>query len=530
MKINFKRTLSLVLTVLMIIAVVPFSGMATDGECAHNYTYTNIVSGTHSAFCILCKTGDYVSCSGGTAECGKQKECEFCHTPYGEILSHVFTAKVETEEFLADAADCQTFQEYYYSCANEGCGEKSETPFTSETNKGAHAWDEGVSNEDATCTADGTKDITCTVCGTTETVADEDSALGHDFSEEIIDEAHFFTPATCQQRARYFKDCSRCDFNAKDLGEDADRPVFETDLADHTFEIPAAPIEGTGKDRATCTSPATYYMVCSECGTSAQGKDETAFYEYGGLAEHIYINNAQEKYIVSHATCTSQAIYSKSCEFCGIAAVVNSDGEDLTTPGFDPSDITLEVYIEGEAVPEGSTANAFRWGSALNHGKTFISKDAKAPDCTNDGNTEEVTCDYCKVVLTESKKIDKLGHEYAAKPTQEYKAPTCKQYGQIGKIDCVRCKTTFAINEKGEFMSVENLKTFRIEPIGHIDENEDLVCDRPECGSLLEPEDLCTCLCHGTGLMFFVGFILKWFWKLTGAQPYCRCGIQHYTV
>ena len=533
---NFKKTLSLVLAVLMVVAVVPFSGLAAD--CEHDYVYDYYKNDKHIVECSKCTdVMEFENCSGGEATCGQQAVCQYCGTAYGETPDHDFTAAVEEDKYIATEGDCQTEKTYYYSCSVCGAsseGEEDEATFTGET-VGDHVWNDGESNEDATCTEDGTKEITCTVegCGKTEDVADEGSALGHDFTERIMDEAHLSKEATCQKRAVYFYDCSRCDFNAKDLGEDEDKPVYETDFSDHNFIVPDAPVEGTGKTPATCTRPAVFYQICSECHISAKGIDETKVYEDGGLAEHNFVNNAQDKYIVSAATCTSQAIYSKSCSDCGIAAVVNSKGEDLTTPGFDPTDINLEVYVEGdEDIPEGKTANAFYWGAALNHGKTYISTKAKEPTCTEDGCTEAITCEYCKVELTPSQKIDKLGHDYADKPKKEYKAPTCKQYGTIGEIECERCKATFAINEKGEMMSIENVGDFifALEPLGHEDKDGDQLCDRENCGAFLEPEDTCSCLCHGTGIMYFVGLILKWFWKLTGTQPYCKCGNLHYAL
>ncbi len=528
---NFKKTLSLVLAVLMVIAVVPFSGMATDSECTHNYKYTNVDTGTHSYFCTLCKTGDYAPCSPSEEEvCGQQRACKYCHEPFGDVVAHVFDQQEIDDDFEKTPGDCNTKAVYYKSCKCGALPENLETAETFEGENGDHIWGDPVSNNDATCTENATGIKTCSECGLTEDVTIENSALQHNFSEEIVDPKYLWIAPTCTTKARYYKACSRCKESSEILGEEALKPSFETDVIPHNFVVPEAPIEGTGKDTATCTKPATFYMVCSECDISAKGIDETKFYEDpdGLLKEHNYVNNAQDKYIISQATCSFQAIYSKSCNDCGIAAVVDNNGNVLGSPGFDSTSDQINVFVEGEYVPENSKANAFRWGEALNHGKTEISKEAKEPDCTNKGNTEEVKCSYCKVVLTESQDIPALGHDLAAKPLQEYKAPTCVQYGQLGKVNCERCKKTFAFNGKNEILSIDNIKDFKIEPYGHLDDDSNLVCDRPECGSLLEPSDTCTCICHSTGFMFFIAFIIKWFWQLTGSQPMCSCGEAHY--
>ena len=528
MKINFKKTLSLVLAMLMVIAVVPFSGMAT--VCEHEYAYSvSPVVGKHYKTCVKCYDNALVDCSTAEEICGQKRVCDFCERAYGDYVAHVFNQETVDSRFLKTAGDCQTKAVYYVSCKCGALPENLATAVTFEGTTGDHAWNSGTSNNDATCTQDGTKNVTCNKCGATATIKDEGSVKGHNFTLEIADADHLYTEGTCERKARYFKTCSVCNFNAKDLGEDANRPTFETDYAPHKFIVPATPIEGTGKTPATCTSAATFYKTCEVCAISAKGIDENAFYADGPLAEHNFINNAQDKYRISQATCTERAIYAKSCSFCGVGAVVNSRGEDITTPGFNPTDITLEVYVEGEYVPAGKEANAFRWGAPLNHGKTSISKEAKEPTCTVDGRTEEVKCDYCGVILTESQKVPMLGHQLAEKPSQEYKAPTCKQYGQVGKIDCVRCNTSFGINEKGELLSLENIFSFKLEPLGHEDNDHDMVCDRGECGALLEESDLCTCIaCNGQGFMYFIGWILKWVWSIMGTNQYCECGMAHY--
>ena len=51
------------------------------------------------------------------------------------------------------------------------------------TETAAHTFGDYVSDENATCTADGTKTASCTDCEATDTQPDEDSALGHTFTK-----------------------------------------------------------------------------------------------------------------------------------------------------------------------------------------------------------------------------------------------------------------------------------------------------------------------------------------------------------
>ena len=99
------------------------------------------------------------------------------------------------------------------------------------------------------------------------------------------------------------------------------------------------------------------------------------------------------------------------------------------------------------------------------------------------------------------------------------------------------------VDGSGKILTLDNLLTFdyNISALKHIDNDGDSYCDRvltgvdkdkdgkdDTCDSYLEPADLCNCLCHGTGLMYFIGWILKWFWSLTGQRPFCACGEAHY--
>ena len=66
------------------------------------------------------------------------------------------------------------------------------------------------------------------------------------------------------------------------------------------------------KSEATCTSPAVYYKSCVTCG--AQG---TETFEYGSTEPHAYIRQViTDTYKVSGATCTEKAVYNYCCATC----------------------------------------------------------------------------------------------------------------------------------------------------------------------------------------------------------------------
>ncbi|MCD7823459.1 MAG: hypothetical protein LUG86_05515 [Oscillospiraceae bacterium] len=65
-----------------------------------------------------------------------------------------------------------------------------------------HTITEYVSNNDATCTSDGTKTGVCSVCGEDETVTDEGTALGHSFTNYVSN-----NDATCTSDGTMTAEC-----------------------------------------------------------------------------------------------------------------------------------------------------------------------------------------------------------------------------------------------------------------------------------------------------------------------------------
>ena len=98
MKKNFKKALSLILAVLMAMAVVPFSGMAVEETCNHNYSYTSSpIAGKHYKTCTLCYDNELVDCSReseATVTCGSPAICDYCNSVFGTV-DHVFDSKIK---------------------------------------------------------------------------------------------------------------------------------------------------------------------------------------------------------------------------------------------------------------------------------------------------------------------------------------------------------------------------------------------------------------------------------------------------
>ena len=68
------------------------------------------------------------------------------------------------------------------------------------------------------------------------------------------------------------------------------------------------------KSEATCTSPAIYYKSCATCGEKG-----TETFEYGSTAEHSYTKQVTtDAYKKSSASCTAKAVYYYCCATCDV--------------------------------------------------------------------------------------------------------------------------------------------------------------------------------------------------------------------
>ena len=136
--------------------------------------------------------------------------------------THAYDQEVATAKHLKTPATCTRPAVYYKSCT---CGENGEETFTS------------------------------------------GSALGHEYTQKFEDAAHLKTAASkCTEHNIYWYDCSRCDSNAKNDPEAADKYFTSTTTGSHSFtekiEDAAHYMAGTGTD---CQSVKQYYYDCAYC-------------------------------------------------------------------------------------------------------------------------------------------------------------------------------------------------------------------------------------------------------------------------
>ena len=192
-----------------------------------------------------------------------------------------------------------------------------------------HSFTSYVSNDDATCTEDGTETAACNNgCGATDTRVDEGSALSHEL--ERVDEI----TATCTEPGtREHWKCARC--GALFANEDGTKPVNADELA-----IPAS---GHSPAAAWSSDESGHWHACENgCGTRLDAaahvpettgeKDATCTDEgYTGditcaACDHV-IAEGETVPATGHswcawdatepATCEKDGVETRACEACG---------------------------------------------------------------------------------------------------------------------------------------------------------------------------------------------------------------------
>ena len=353
----------------------------------HDWAVEWTTDGTsHWHKCSRCnEINDKANHSGGEATCTNPAECEVCGVEYGSALGHTESEAVRENEVPASCTVAGSYDEVVYCSV---CGEELSREEKVIDALG-HSFTSYISDNNATCTEDGTETAKCDRCEVTDTRTDEGSALGHDWAEE------WTTDGTA-----HWHECSRCD--------------EINDKANHSG--------GT----ATCIALAK----CEICGA-----------EYGDLAEHVYVENAEEQYLVSAATCTAKATYYKSCSVCGEA------GEEI----FEYGDPLGHSYGEPEWTWEGYTSATAKFTCAHGcgdvqtvaaSGGSITSEITTPAECEKEGlrtYTAKVMFGGEEYVTTTTETIEALGHDIVK---HEGQAATCTQNGWEAYDTCTRCDYT----------------------------------------------------------------------------------------
>lgn len=278
---------------------------------------------------------------------------------------------------------------------------------------------------EATCTTPGTTTKTCIYCnGTTTEVTKE--ATGHAFTLSTAEDKYLKSAATCTEDAVYYKSCCFC-------GEAGTETFTQTGTATgHNWS------EYAVTKKATCTTPGEKTSTCANCDeirtqeipaighnwddgvvTKEATEDEKGIMTFTCRncnasytvdipeKEHVHaytLNVVDEKYLAQSATCTSAALYYKSCN-CGA--------------------VGTETFSSGNPIP---------------HSFTNYVNDNNAT-CTKDG-TKTATCDACGTA-TDTVTIEGSAKGHTWDEGKVTTAPTvdCEGVKTFTCLDCQETKT-----------------------------------------------------------------------------------------
>ena len=176
-----------------------------------------------------------------TAEYDGKTDTNTVDTP---ATGHSFTDYVSDNNATCTADGTKTAK------CNNGCG--ATDTIADEGSKLTHKFTKYVSNNDATCQADGTKTAKCDYgCGTTDTIADEGSKLDHKFTKYVPN-----NDATCKNAGTK---TAKCDYGCGSTDTVAD----EGSKLDHKFT------KYVPNNDATCQADGTKTAECDYgCGTT----------------------------------------------------------------------------------------------------------------------------------------------------------------------------------------------------------------------------------------------------------------------
>ena len=260
-----------------------------NSTCVCGYSFEDNVPALGHSFTSYVSNNDATCTADGT----KTATCDRCNATdtigdAGSMKAHTPAETVVENEV---AATCTTDGSYdsvvYCSICHYEISREAKT-----TDKLGHSFTSYVSNNDATCTADGTKTATCDRCNATDTIGDAGSMKAHTPAETVVENE---VAATCTTDGSYDSVvyCSICHYEIS-------REAKTTDKLGHSFT------SYVSNNDATCTADGTKTATCDRCNATDTVTDE------GSAKGH----NLSDWIIDKKPNCTTDGKKHKICIIC----------------------------------------------------------------------------------------------------------------------------------------------------------------------------------------------------------------------
>ena len=338
------------------------------------------------------------------------------------------------------------------------CGQCSGVAPQIEERKHITHTSETVPQQDPTCEAEGYLAYErCKKCGTRLSAYVPIDALGHEYSQEVIDTTKSYD-ATCIKTGLtiYTKTCTRC-------GETVQSRTVSIPLADHTKPKNSAQIK-TETIPATCVKPETTITTYT-CTVCKKEITETEEDPNGNTNPDAHNPGTPTYEIITPATCekTGEQKVITTCKDCGTVSETQEPIPALNHLRPTKSD---EIYVKVTKNPscteEGERQYIYQCqrpncdGGDANHrivetekipalGHTPVRVEAVPATCTKPGTLAGTKCSVCNDPLSGcvETEIDKTAHPEDKLETTETidQPPTCTVAGsKTITVTCKDCK------------------------------------------------------------------------------------------
>ena len=381
---------------------------------------------------------------------------------YPVVFSNAYGQNYETLFFADDTAnahveynDDQKLQlaagahKYNVAVTTEGSGtaqasaakaaEGETVTLTATPDEGYHfkKWD--VLSGDVTITGD-------TFAMPAENVSVKAIFEAHSFTTEKAEAQYLKAGSTCTEQAEYYKSCAVCGLSSK--GTAGEATFFSGNILSHDYGAWTSNGDGTHtrvcardashtetKDCHGGTVTCTAKAICKDCGGA-----------YGEMAAHDFTaEKAEEDYLKSPATCTTKAVYYKSCAACG----KTSKGTDAEAT-FESGDVLGHDWGEPNytwaQVPDGYMCEAYKKCNNCSCDVSDVAKVTyavtKAPTCLNTGvgtYTATFSGAFGFPAQTKDVTLPAAGHDWDA--TEYTWTPTEDGYNCTAKRVCQKDKS-----------------------------------------------------------------------------------------
>ena len=299
-------------------------------------------------------------------------------------------------------------------------------PSDSQTEHTQHTFINYVSDENATCTADGTKTAVCEGCDATDTITDEGSKIPHLFQNYVEN-----NNATCQKDATK---TATCEYNC---GE-KDVVVLEGTRKNHEFHTYVSDNNANCKEDGTKTAYCIYY-----CGEKDTVTDE------GSKGEHNYQNYQSN----NDASCKKDGTKTSYCTGgCGNSNTIPDVGSKLSHLFQDyVSDNNATCTANGTKTATcahgcGETDTITDVGSKIPHLFKSYTYNHDAT-CTRNG-TKTAVCEYnCGEKDTVTATDTKLAHDFQTYVPND--DATCQKDGTKTAVCSYNCGEMDTIADVG---------------------------------------------------------------------------------